>query len=246
MTSISGVMLMSLIGCAPGLRSRRPKAMAALAQAAGRAPGRSQARPRPLGGSDRRERGGLVLHDHLAQVVREAFELGLARGDALAEDVVGEHRRDRDGQAGGRHHQRFADRPRDALDRDRAGRRDAEQRVVDAPDGAEQADERRRAADRGEQHLAELELAEDAVQRVAQAPRQLRVDVAARLERAAGRRRQRRVDERAQHALRGRRRRAGRGRRRARARPRTPAPRAAGRRGRGAAASPSRGSRPRR
>ena len=27
-TSISGVMLMSLIGCAPGVRSRRPKAIA--------------------------------------------------------------------------------------------------------------------------------------------------------------------------------------------------------------------------
>src|SRR4051812_50095279 len=65
MTSMSGVMLMSLIGCAPGLRSRRPKAM---------------------------DSGGFGgVGDHLAQVVREAFELGLALGDTLAEDVVREH-----------------------------------------------------------------------------------------------------------------------------------------------------------
>src|SRR5687767_6638530 len=91
-TSISGVMLMSLIGDGPLVRSRRPKAMSG--------------------------RLGLV-GDHFAQVVGEAFELGLAGADTLAEDVVGQHRGNRDGQAGGRHHQRFADRARDTLDRDR-------------------------------------------------------------------------------------------------------------------------------
>ena len=35
---------------------------------------------------------------------------------------------------------------------------DADQRVVDAPDRAQQADEGRRGADRGQQHLAELQL----------------------------------------------------------------------------------------
>jgi len=49
MTSISGVMLMSLIGCTPGVRSRRPKAMSGRFHGHGRAPGRSQARPRPKG-----------------------------------------------------------------------------------------------------------------------------------------------------------------------------------------------------
>ena len=49
-TSISGVMLMSLIGCAPGLRSRRPKAMSA---------------------------ASLRVEHHLTQIVREAFKLGL-------------------------------------------------------------------------------------------------------------------------------------------------------------------------
>src|ERR1035438_5880397 len=69
MTSMSGVMLMPRFGCPRGLRSRRPKAM-----------------DRPASG---RRRG---VDDHLAQIVGEAFELGLAGGDALAEDVVGEHR----------------------------------------------------------------------------------------------------------------------------------------------------------
>ena len=35
MTSISGVMLMSLIGCAPGVRSSRPKAMRVLLRPSG-------------------------------------------------------------------------------------------------------------------------------------------------------------------------------------------------------------------
>src|SRR5512144_1397941 len=68
MTSISGVMLMSLIGWAPGLRSRRPKAIGCSAHGLGLA--------RPA-----------AVDDHLAQIVREAFELGLARRHALAEHV---------------------------------------------------------------------------------------------------------------------------------------------------------------
>src|SRR5664279_392777 len=123
MTSMSGVMLMSLIGWAPGVRSRRPKAIAVLLG------GPRRARPGVI--------GSVVARDHLAQVVGEALELGLARRDALAEHVVGEHRGDRDGEPGRRHHQRFAHRPRDALDRDRAGRRDAEERVIDPPNRAE-------------------------------------------------------------------------------------------------------------
>src|SRR6185369_255684 len=70
MTSIRGVMLMSLIGWAPGLRSRRPKAMPAIRSGVP-AWRRDAAEAGPgAGGSDRRERGGLILaHDHLAQVV---------------------------------------------------------------------------------------------------------------------------------------------------------------------------------
>src|SRR5437870_10782832 len=59
-TSISGVMLMSLIGCGPVVRSRRPNAISVSAS-----------------GGFRR------VGDHLAQVVREAFELGLACRHAL-------------------------------------------------------------------------------------------------------------------------------------------------------------------
>ena len=59
---------------------------------------------------------GSGVGDHFAQVVGKAFELGLVRRDPLAEDVVGEHRGDRDREAGGCHHQRFADRPGDPLD----------------------------------------------------------------------------------------------------------------------------------
>ena len=114
------------------------------------------------------------------------------------------------------------------LDRDRAGRRDADQRVVDAPDGAEQADEGRRAADRGEQHLAELQLrAAPRCSASRRRPRELRVDVAARFERAgAGRRRWQRRSSGAQHllAVEGGRRCARPAERRAR--PRTPALRA--------------------
>src|SRR5436305_5350288 len=80
-TSISGVMLMSLIGCAPGLRSSRPNAMASGE------------------GAGRRGRGALGVEDHLAQVVREPFELGLARRNALAEDVERQHGRDRHREA---------------------------------------------------------------------------------------------------------------------------------------------------
>src|ERR1700754_2785943 len=80
-TSISGVMLMSLIGADRFTRSRRPKAIAC---------------------SVRRR----TVHDHLAQIVGEAFEVGFARADQLAEHVVGEHGGNRDGEAGRGHHQR--------------------------------------------------------------------------------------------------------------------------------------------
>ena len=48
--------------------------------------------------------------------------------------------------------------------------------MIDAPDGTEQADERRRAANRCQQHLAELQLRQHHVQRAAQPARQLRIE----------------------------------------------------------------------
>ena len=212
-TSISGVMLMSLIGREPALRSRRPNAIA-------------------------QDSTALRVEHHLAQVVREAFELGLAGTDPLAEDVVGQHRRDGHGQAGGGHDQRLADRAGDLLDGDAAGQRDAGQRVVDAPDRAEQADEGRGGADRRQQHLAELQVRQAAVQRVAQPPRQLRIEPARGLQRAAAGAHAWPRPAAAAAALRGRAGRAGRARRPACRHPRRPAPRAPGRGARACSTQP--------
>ena len=81
-----------------------------------------------------------------------------AGGHPLAKQVVGQHRRDCHRQTGGGHDQRLADRAGHLVYRHRAGGRYAQQRVVNAPDRAEQAYERRRAADRGQQHLAKLQV----------------------------------------------------------------------------------------
>ena len=162
-TSISGVMLMSLIGCAPGLRSRRPKVIVACARLRARRRGVAEA----------------ISRRSCAKPSSSASH----EADHLAEDVVGEHGGNGHREAGGRHHERLADRAGDLLDRDRAAGRDADQRMVDAPHGAEQADEGRRAADRGEQHLAPLQLRQHAVQRAAQAARELRLALALAFER---------------------------------------------------------------
>ena len=76
---------------------------------------------------------------------------------AARQGVVGHHRRDGDGQAEGGHDQRLADRAGDLVERAGAAAADRQQRVIDAPDGAEQADEGRGGADRGEQRQAVVE-----------------------------------------------------------------------------------------
>jgi len=119
--------------------------------------------------------------------VRKTFQFGLAGRDPLAEHVVGQHRRHGHGDAGGSHDQRLADGAADLVDADAAGRRNARQCVVDAPDGAEEADEGRRAAHAGEQHLAPLQVRQAAVQRVTQAARQLRSHLPCPFQRAGGR-----------------------------------------------------------
>src|SRR4051794_31045392 len=60
---------------------------------------------------------------------------------AAHQPVVAEHRGHRDREADRRHDERLADRARDLVDRRLAGDADRRQRVVDAPDRAEQADE---------------------------------------------------------------------------------------------------------
>ena len=96
---------------------------------------------------------------------------------AAHEPVVAEHRRHGDRQADRRHDQRFADRAGDLVDRRLAGDADRGQRVVDAPDRAEQADERRRRADGGEEGKAVLKPALDVVDAALHAHRHPRVVV---------------------------------------------------------------------
>jgi hypothetical protein len=103
------------------------------------------------------------------QVVREAFELGLDAADDAAEHVVGQHGRNGDRQAEGRHDQRLAHRAGHLVDGEAAGLpRDARQRAVDAPHRAQQADEGRGGAHGGQQDLAGLQAPQRTVQRVAQ------------------------------------------------------------------------------
>src|SRR4051812_743348 len=165
MTSISGVMLMSLIGCDAGVRSRRPNAMV-----------------RRWSGCGESSSGRVELH--FTQVVREAFEIGFACGNPLAEDVVREHGRDRDGEAGGGEDEGLADRAGDLLDRDAVALGHAAQRMEDAPYGTEQANERRGGAGGGQHDLAELQLGEPGMQGVAEAARELRGERWLGLERA--------------------------------------------------------------
>ena len=102
-------------------------------------------------------------HQHAVQVGAEAAHRFHRHLVAAHQPVVAEHRRHRDRQADGRHDQRLADRAGDLVDRGLAGDADRRQRVVDAPDRAEQADERRRRADRGEEREAVLQAALDVV-----------------------------------------------------------------------------------
>ena len=88
-----------------------------------------------------------------AATLETRFRDAVGQDDAIdaGECVVGEDRRQRDGEAGGSHDQGFANRTGDLLQRRLAGHADGDQCVVDAPDGTEQADERRGGAGRGEE-----------------------------------------------------------------------------------------------
>src|ERR1039457_479798 len=90
-------------------------------------------------------------HEDAVQVGAEAahhFHRHLVAAD---QPVVAEHRRHSHEQAEGRHDQRLADRAGHLVDRRLAGNADGGQRVVDAPDRSEKADERRGRSDRGEE-----------------------------------------------------------------------------------------------
>src|SRR6476659_8116902 len=144
-TSTSGVVLM-----AETTSSSSPSAPTVMAIAFSRSArdrGRRQAR----------------AHQDAVQVGAEAAHRLHRHLVAADQPVVAEHRRHRDRQTDRGHDQRLADRAGDLVDRRLAGDADRRQRVVDAPDGSEQADERRRRADRGEEGEAVLEAALDVV-----------------------------------------------------------------------------------
>src|SRR5438094_2929937 len=79
--------------------------------------------------------------------------------DAVAphEPVVAEHCRYRHGKAERSHDQRLAHRTRHLVDRCLAGDADRGERVIDAPHGAEEADEGRRRSDGGKKRKAGLQ-----------------------------------------------------------------------------------------
>src|SRR5690606_29934648 len=76
--------------------------------------------------------------EEVVQVVSERVELGDRGAVDLAEEVEGEHGRDRDEQADRGHDQRLAHRAGDGVDRGRTGRTDLDQGAVDAPHGTQQ------------------------------------------------------------------------------------------------------------
>src|SRR3984957_19669123 len=105
----------------------------------------------------RRRRAALVhAQAHLRAGDQVGVQLMSKVADALLhtlvaaqKDVVTEHRGHGDRQTDGGHDQCFADRTRHLVDRRLARNADRDQLVVDADDGAEEADERRWRTDRG-------------------------------------------------------------------------------------------------
>src|SRR5450631_3244247 len=146
-TSTSGVVLMDETTSSS---SPLEPTFMAMARSASSALGRGRAHPR--------------AHQHAVQIATEAAHRFHRHFVAPDQPVVAEHRRHRDGETHGRHDQRLADRPGDLVDRGLAGDADGRQRVIDAPDGTEQAHERRRRADRGQEREAVLKSALDVVE----------------------------------------------------------------------------------
>src|SRR6185312_1173561 len=137
-----------------------------------------------LNGNTWRQTSGLFHRDNIAvaaggnprarhevgvQVVREAAQLDQNEFVAAYQGVVAQYRRNRDGQSQRGHDQRFAHRPRDLIDAGLAARADAQQCMVNAPDGTEQPHERRGGADRSQNRQPRLQLGRKFVDGVAQA-----------------------------------------------------------------------------
>src|SRR5436190_3517502 len=116
------------------------------------------------------------MSDHLVRAVAAAEQRHLHRAGEAAhlfhrhavaahEPVVAEHRGHRHGEAEGGHDQRLAHRTGDLVDRRLAGDADGGECMVDAPDRAEETDERSGRADGGEEGEASLQPVVDHVDR---------------------------------------------------------------------------------
>src|SRR5215469_4625666 len=102
------------------------------------------------------------------QVAREIPDGILQHLVAAEQPVVAPNRGDRDEEAEGGHDERAADRARDLVDARLAGEADRDERVHDAPDRAEETDERSRGAHGGEEAQALAHVAVDLVDRALQ------------------------------------------------------------------------------
>src|SRR6267142_4489776 len=130
----------------------------------------------------------IAMSDHLVRGVAAAEERHLHRAAEPAhmlhrhavpahEPVVAEHRGHGHGEAERGHDQRLADGPRHLVDRRLPGDADRGERMVDAPDRAEQADEGRGRADRGEEREPGLQAVVDHVDRAVERHREPAVQV---------------------------------------------------------------------
>jgi hypothetical protein len=108
---------------------------------------------------------GRQHHEH---VVREAVQFGQHVAGRAREEVERQCRRNGSRQTDGGHDQRLADRAGHLVQRALARHADRQQRVVDAPDGAEQADEGRARRNGGQEGLAVFHAAAVAFDRALQ------------------------------------------------------------------------------
>src|SRR5262245_62630711 len=151
-TSINGTMLISAIGWEEDLRSKLPNAMVPAPRLVVHGRERHAARPAAAGGLQ-----GAAHRQEGQELEGEGVELGGQHAVGARQPVVAHDRRQGDGEADARHDQRLADRTCDLVEHARARHADGDQRVVDAPHRAEQADERRGGADGGQDGEAVLE-----------------------------------------------------------------------------------------
>src|SRR6267143_2781358 len=119
-------------------------------------------------GSRRTRTAALAPHAGAAhqigmQVTGKVAQRVLQQLVAAEQPVVAHDRRHRDEQTDGRHDERLADGTCDLVDARLAGDADRHQRVQNAPDRTEQADERGYGPDGGEQTQAAVQLAVDLI-----------------------------------------------------------------------------------